>query len=153
MRVNDKCQLSILKIKKLTINDVEILRKSGNLFWKNVGIDEELKNFLSDKNNWAYVACYEGDIAGFAFGYILDTFYSKPMCYIHSIDVAEEYRRKGFGKTLMNKIIDDCKDNGIKECFLITNKSNVSAVKLYESVGGRLLNDDDIVYEWNFEEK
>lgn len=153
MRVNNKGEIAMVNIKKLTVNDVETLGKAGSLFWDHIGNEEDFKKFLNGKNNFAYVSWYGEDIVGFAFGYILETFYSKPMCYIHSIDVAEEYKRKGFGKALMNKIIEDCKEKDIRECFLITNKSNVPAVKLYESVEGTLLNDDDIVYEWDFKDK
>lgn len=147
------CDNNMGCIKRLGINDIEELRKAGSLFWNHIGDGEQLKNFLSNKNNWAYVAWYGEEIVGFAFGYMLETFYSKPMLYIHSIDVAEKYKRKGFGKALMNKIIEDSKELGAKECFLITNKSNVPAVKLYESARGTLLSDDDIVYEWEFKEK
>ncbi len=141
----------MMEIKRLTIKDISILRKVGELFWGEARCDQQLSKFLSNERNYAYVVLDNDVVAGFAFGYILDTFYSEPMFYMHSIDVSERYKRKRLGKSIMKKIIEDCKAQGIRECFLITNKSNSAAVNLYQSLGGKLLNDDDIVYGWDFD--
>ena len=140
----------MVEIRRLTVNDVSILRKVGKVFWGEIRCDQQLNSFLSYEKNYAYIALDNETIAGFAFGYILETFYSEPMFYLHSIDVSDTYKRKGLGKSLMNKMMEDFKVQGIKECFLITNKSNIPAVNLYESIGGKPLNDDDIVYGWDF---
>lgn len=139
-----------MEIRRLTIDDIGILRKAGKLFWEKIRDDQQLNRFLSYEKNYIYIALDNEKVVGFAFGYILDTFYSEPMFYLHSIDVADSYKRKGIGKSIMNKMMEDCKVQGIKECFLITNKSNIPAVNLYRSIGGKPLNDDDIVYGWDF---
>lgn len=141
----------MIEIKRLNIDDTCVLRKASELFLGEKRCDQQLMDFLNNAKNYAYIALDEEIIAGFAFGYILDTFYSEPMFYMHSIDVSDPYKRKGLGKSIMNKIFEDCKVQGIRKCFLITNKSNISAVNLYQSIGGKLLNNDDIVYEWKFE--
>lgn len=140
----------MIEIRRLTVDDVGILRMAGKMFWGEIGCDQQLCKFLSYEKNHAYIALDNDSIAGFAFGYILETFYSEPMFYVHSIDVSDPYKRKGLGKSMMNKIMEDCKVQGIKECFLITNKSNIPAMNLYQSIGGKPLNDDDIVYGWKF---
>ncbi len=137
-----------MNIRKLNVNDIDVLRKASALYWKEHKCDQQIKEFLKGARNHVYIALENEDIAGLAFGYVLETFYSEPMFYIHSIDVTEGYRRKGLGTALMNLMIDECRKKGIRECFLVTSKSNKPAVRLYESTGGKSFSHDDIVYDW-----
>ena len=53
--------------------------------------------------------------------------------YIVSISVLEEYRRRGIGSMLMEKVIDECK--AANAIFLHTRVSNYSAQHLYGKYG------------------
>jgi len=68
------------------------------------------------------------------------------MMYIHQVEVLPEFRQKGIGKQLMEGFIELCKNNNCGRLFLITNKSNVAALTLYERSGGKAPSEDDIVF-------
>lgn len=71
----------------------------------------QMRNYVQlYEKNYAYIALDNESIVGFAFGYILEKFYSEPMFYVHSIDVSDSYKRKGLGKSIgsfrVGEIID-----------------------------------------------
>nr|WP_279289002.1 GNAT family N-acetyltransferase [Anaerosolibacter carboniphilus] len=94
------------------------------------------------------IACIDNEkIIGFVLGYELQRYDGKNnMMYIHEVEILDEYRGKGIGKKIMNKLIDICQSKNMSKVFVITNKSNTRAVHLYESTGGKALDDDSIVY-------
>jgi len=47
--------------------------------------------------------------------------------------VKKDFRKKGFGKKLLDFFLDFCKKNKIEEISLIVKKNNLQAKKLYES--------------------
>lgn len=142
----------LITIMKVTEKEIHLLKKAANQFFKPDVSQEQLKAYINKPQNWAYIAIGSNDeILGFAFGYVLESFYSTPELYMHSIDVVEQYKRQGIGKLLMNKILEDCKEKGFKELFLVTNKGNIPAVRLYESTGGTAPDEDNVVYSWEIE--
>ncbi len=72
------------------------------------------------------------------------------MMYIHKVEILEEYREKEIGKHLIGMVKEICQSNKMSKVFVITNKSNIGAVRLYESTGDMGLDDDSIVYWYNF---
>lgn len=53
--------------------------------------------------------------------------------YITNIGVLPEYRRKGIGKKIVSKLIDFSIENSLLFLSLEVRKSNIAAIKLYES--------------------
>lgn len=75
------------------------------------------------------VAC--GEIVGYAVGIIR---YSA-IGHIVSIAVRAEYRRKGIGRMLLCRLIEELAALGAREMQLEVRESNSSAIALYVSVG------------------
>lgn len=48
------------------------------------------------------------------------------------ICVCEKFRGKGFGKKIMNFLLEYAKNNNIEEIYLTVDKDNIIAKKLYE---------------------
>ncbi len=133
-----------MKIMKLTKKHVPLLKKS---FYSDE-IDAFSEAFINDQSVVSYIAISEEEAVGFIYGYILKRINSKPMLYIHSVDVREDKRGQGIGTLMMNEILQ-LKENGeICKVFLITNKSNEKAMRLYQKVGGNIPFTDDVVFEY-----
>lgn len=49
--------------------------------------------------------------------------------------IAEDQRRKGFGREAIKLIIDEVRQKGVPEIVLSTHPDNFKAIKLYESMG------------------
>lgn len=51
------------------------------------------------------------------------------------IAVTERFRRQGFAKKLMKRVLSDMKNRGAVVCFLEVRSKNSAAIALYESFG------------------
>lgn len=55
--------------------------------------------------------------------------------WIIRLMIAEDQRRKGFGREALKLIIDEVRQKGVPEIVLSTHPDNFKAIKLYESMG------------------
>ena len=62
-----------------------------------------------------------------------------------AISLYEEYRGKGYGTAMMKKMLEILKEKGYRKVSLSVQKAN-RAVRLYESLGFRVLIDKDDEY-------
>jgi ribosomal protein S18 acetylase RimI-like enzyme len=109
-------------------------------------------NFLSSGTNYIFACINNHKVIGFVLGYRLPRFDAQAdRLYIHEVGVFKEYKRQGIGKKLMEMTLNLCRDEGLSKAFLITNKSNTAANKLYLGANGNADNDDDIVYYFDSE--
>ena len=133
-----------MKLVKLTENTTKYLKQLVDV--RNLSVNDELaKKFINNSNNHAYFAVIENRVIGFVWGYTLERLDSEPMMYIHSVDIVEEYRNQGFGKQIVSKFIEIANDSGYRNTFLITDRNNITANKLYTSLGGEE-NPDKVLY-------
>lgn len=115
-----------------------------------MGIDIlQLKDFLEWPQNHAFVASYKIEVCGFIYGYSLMSLNAAPKLFIYSVDVLNRYQNKGIGSKLFQFAVDYSKKRGYSECFVITDKGNKSACRIYEKAGGRNEFNDEIVYVIN----
>ncbi|MBI4524649.1 MAG: ribosomal protein S18-alanine N-acetyltransferase [Deltaproteobacteria bacterium] len=54
---------------------------------------------------------------------------------IHNLAVAPAYRRKGFGRSLLQTVVEDARKRGVSRVTLEVRKSNEAAQCLYASLG------------------
>ncbi len=69
----------------------------------------------------------------------LDTVSLLPTCFIVDIGVKKDYRKKGIGKQLMNKIYEIARKNNIKTINLLVDKRNINAVNFYKKAGFEII--------------
>lgn len=81
-------------------------------------------------------AITESKIVGLATCFVnFSTFRVKPYLYIHDIVVLNEYRGKGIGKAIMQKLIDTSTERKYCKVTLEVREDNVTAQALYKSLG------------------
>lgn len=111
-----------------------------------------LARLLADKKAYLVVA-YDGtDAVGYALAYELPAF-RRTMLYLHSIEVAENQRRQGVGRALIQHLKRVCRKQAIGHMFLFTTPGNSAAIRLYESTGGGQLQKDHaehLLFEYRF---
>lgn len=89
-------------------------------------------NFLSEEKNHVFAVKVESVVIGFALAYELMRFDGNGnMLYLHQIEVLPEFRNQGMGINLMSHRLEYCKERGFLKLFLISEKSNRSAMALY----------------------
>lgn len=136
-------------VQRLNKNDIDIAILVSQIFNGNTPVHEKVLEFLSDAKNYLLVYKIDNKVVGFAYGYELQRFDGKnSMMYLHAIEVVTEFRRQGIGEKIINECVEICKKNGFIKMFLITTKSNIPAVTLYDSTGGKAKHEDYIVFDY-----
>ncbi|MDR7856763.1 GNAT family N-acetyltransferase [Tissierella sp.] len=144
------------EFRKLNLSDLELVVQMENSFRSNFIVEENARDFLFNPNNWIFACIGENKIIGFAYGYELNRIDNQGnMLYTHEVGVLPQYQNQGIGFQILTGIKNLCKVRGICRFFLITQKHNTPACKLYEKSGGKKrsdLQDDDVTYFFNIVE-
>ena len=126
----------IIEIKKL--DDTKIISTVKN-FAKNYYIVDFDINALAKKYyKFAELicACCDDDIIGYVSYYANDNI--TKTAYISMVVVKKQYRGKGIAKSMIQKVIDDCKNRNFKSIRLEVHKTNYAAIQLYTKLGFRI---------------
>ena len=128
-------------MKKIIELDIKDFEKCSNI-WnmeKNKELTNRFYNELLTKNRKTFVYTKDEEYIG-EISVVFnknDEDYSIPgmRLYISRIIVKKEFRGQGYGKKLMNYIIEYAKKEGYKELSLGVNLDNYIALKLYVGLG------------------
>jgi ribosomal protein S18 acetylase RimI-like enzyme len=105
-----------------------------------------LRRYLGNAANSLFVAEEDGELAGFIAAHRLDRLNRQEShLFIYDIEVREDFRRRGIGRALLNAVLEMARRDKV-EAFVVTNRSNHSAVRFYESTGGIVKNGDDLLF-------
>lgn len=113
----------------------EVLR-SGHLFGRGQPDLEAVQAYLADERNVLLIA-FEGTKAvGFLRATELRQLTSRrKQMFLYEIGVGEGFRRRGIGTALVNTLLEDCRERGFAEVFVLTDPANAAAVALYRATG------------------
>lgn len=104
----------------------EIEQSSFKTPWSRSQLEGELRNYMA-----RYVVLVEGDkVLGYA-GYMKVI----EEAHILNIAVHPDYRGKGYGKLLLNKMMSMAGEEGLIRATLEVNEFNEVAIRLYEGYG------------------
>ena len=128
-------------------SNVELARKAvaevhGRAQVKHAQVSE----FLRNSSHYLLLALYEERVVGSLMGYRLQ----HPHCaesqfLLYEIDVLRECRNRGIGKALIERFIREAQDAGAFEVWVLTNRSNEAAMKMYARCGLRQQHRDDVM--------
>ena len=110
--------------------------------------EEYLQRFLARPDNILIVAEDDGGPVGFLLAYALDRVdRDQKMVCLYEIEVASAHRRRGVGAALVEEHKEYCRRDRVTKAWVVTNRSNGAAVRLYESTGARAATEtDDVVF-------
>jgi ribosomal protein S18 acetylase RimI-like enzyme len=135
-----------VSITRLTTNEWKKALDSIKLFWDTAPSQETIVKFLGNSQNILLSAEVDDALVGQVIDYILARWdKDEAMLFLYSIDVAETYQRKGIGTALIEAVRKISRVQGCSEAFVFTNCSNLAAMQLYQSTGGKRSNPDDVV--------
>ena len=133
------------------LEEIDIFAMQRILEDDNMVFDREnLEKFITTKNCYGFIAKDRDLVIGFGYGYSLVRPDGKTMFYLHSIGVLPEFQNQGIGGGIMNFVIDFAKSKGFSEVFVITDKGNIPACRLYEKTGFENDIENEIVYVCEF---
>ena len=97
---------------------------------------DSFEKTLADPNCYIYVGEEDNQVIGFITFSVRNVVrYPKPIAEGDELYVMPQYRGKGYGKQLMQHIIDKAKSLNCHRLFLESNYKHETAHKMYESMG------------------
>ena len=96
--------------------------------------EEILDNVMNDDNAHAYVIREEGHIIAAGALCVMHNL-EFTIANVESVVVSTKYRGRGYGKELIELIIDDAKRLNVHSVHLTSNPKRVIANKLYQKLG------------------
>ena len=94
--------------------------------------------FVSNSDNVFLLAYSDDKIAGMASAYRLQRMDTrKAELFFYEIGVCAQFRRMGAARALIERLKEIGRQMGADEMFVLTNRSNLAAMNLYESTGGQ----------------
>lgn len=74
----------------------------------------------------------------------------QPMVILYEVETAEEFRRQGLGRAMVDEFVRICRERGFVKAWVPTNASNTAAIALYASAGGERLSEADppVTFSW-----
>lgn len=142
-------KISEIHISRMTKDDIENVVKIeeqayGKHHWAKASFYDEMSNNLA---KYYTAKTSDGELVGYA-----GTWHIIDEGHITTIAVKNEYLRNHIGEKLIQQIIEDCYQNGVKYLTLEVRVSNTPAIKLYEKYGFQSLGTRKGYYQDNNED-
>jgi len=143
--------LNILKVTLNELDQVSHLFNQYRMFYGQAsnleGAKEFIKERIENNESFIFLALENNSPAGFVQLYPIFTSVGMNRKWLlNDLFVAEDYRRHGVGRALMNKAKNLAVETSAAGILLETTKDNVKAQALYESLG---YEKEDAVYFYN----
>jgi aminoglycoside 6'-N-acetyltransferase I len=100
------------------------------------------REFVNDPRHRLAVAL-DGDVV---VGFVSAVIYvhpdkPAPELWINEVGVADRHQRRGIARLLLNATLEDARASGCREAWVITDRENQAAMRLYEAGGGEASGD------------
>ena len=109
--------------------------------------------FLADARHHLAVAIDGGVVVGFASAvHYLHPDKPRPEMWINEVGVAPTHHGRGIAKTILRALLDEARALGCTGAWVLTDRDNTPARKLYASVDGTEFDGDTVGYEFALDE-
>ena len=141
---------SSLQVRVLTGNDLAQLQSIGADVFDDAIVTAAAAEFLSDPRHHLVVAVDRGVVVGFVSSvHYIHPDKAAPELWINEVGVADGHRQRGIGKAIMQATLDLARTLGCTEAWVVTERSNEPAMRLYASSGGREGAPDQVVFSFD----
>jgi ribosomal protein S18 acetylase RimI-like enzyme len=125
------------KVKLLGPADADLLDKVAADVFDDPIVKSSAEEFLNDARHRLVVALEGNLVVGFASAVVyLHPDKPAPELWINEIGVAPTHQRQGIGKLLLQSLLDNAKESGCIEAWVLTERENSAAMAMYRSAGG-----------------
>ncbi|HEX5699534.1 MAG TPA: GNAT family N-acetyltransferase [Rubrobacter sp.] len=135
---------SKIKAREATTRDAAGIHRLARELAETVGdtppmeeaVTARLEELLDEPRARVFVAETEaGIVGGVSFWIKPDLAHGDTVVEVPMLVVAEDYRRAGVGKVLMEEVRNVASDNGASQIELVATRANVTAREFYRSLG------------------
>jgi ribosomal protein S18 acetylase RimI-like enzyme len=137
----------MLELWRAKPGDEERVRQAAHLFDSPVDLGATAR-FLAQGVNELLIAYVEGEPAGFASATELShPDQARPELFLNELGVAEEFRGRGIGRALVDRLWEIAGERGCRGMWVLTDDANVAANRVYAAAGGERAR-AEVMYQW-----
>ena len=138
-----------MSIRRLGAGDERQLQELCRRFKDRVPSDEEAVAFLARNDIHVWVAEVDGELAGFAYAYVLLRIDGDTSVFLYELGVDERFRRQGLGRALVDEARRLAETAGAAKMWVDTSYDNEPARRTYAAAGGNPSEEATLVYGWH----
>jgi aminoglycoside 6'-N-acetyltransferase I len=136
------------EIRMLGAHDEPVLRNVAPGVFDHALKPALIAEFLRDGRHHLAVAIEDGTMIGFASG-VHYVHPDKPSeLWINEVGVAPSHHRRGIGKAIIEALLQHAKRLGCREAWVLTDRTNQAAMRLYASTGGKEAPHDQVMFTY-----
>ena len=105
--------------------------------------------FLNDPRHHLAVALDDDQVVGFASGVHYVHPDKPPEMWINEVGVAPTHHGRGIGKAVVRELLRHAKSLGCREAWVLTERTNDAAMRLYASAGGNQAEGDQVMFNFD----
>jgi ribosomal protein S18 acetylase RimI-like enzyme len=125
-----------MEIKVLSAGDATLLENAADDVFDDALQPALVAEFLRDPRHHLVVAVDAGRVVGFVSG-VHYVHPDKPAeMFINEVGVAPSHHGRGIGKAVMNAFLEQASRIGCGQAWVLTERTNTPAMRLYASAGG-----------------
>lgn len=126
-----------VEIRVLQHGDANILTSVASEVFDDPVVMGVTERFLADPRNHLVVARDEGLVVGFISAVHYDhPDKPRPELWINEVSVAPSHQSQGIGSRLMQAVLQEGRKAGCAEAWVLTERANMAARRLYSKAGG-----------------
>lgn len=138
-----------IEFRKLGAGDDAVLDRVADGVFDNAVQPALAREFLDDARHHLVVALDDGIVVGFVSG-VHYVHPDKPTeLWINEVAVAPTHLRRGLAQTLLRLLFDTARTLGCSQAWVLTDRDNTAAMRLYASVNGDPGNREHVMFEFN----
>ncbi|HET9447981.1 MAG TPA: GNAT family N-acetyltransferase [Steroidobacteraceae bacterium] len=137
-----------LEYRMLGAGDGAVLDRVADDVFDNAIQPALAREFVDDERHHLAVAINDGLVVGFASGVHYVHPDKSPELWINEIGVAPTHLRRGLAQTLLRMLFDAGCALGCVQAWVLTDRDNIAAMRLYESVGGDAGTREHVMFEF-----
>jgi aminoglycoside 6'-N-acetyltransferase I len=141
-----------IEIKRLNLDEAGALTHVAPGVFDDPIAWERAREFLADPRHHLIVAIDDGTIIGFVSAvHYVHPDKAHPELWINEVGVADGYRGQGIGTAVLREALGVGRSLGCAEAWVLTNRSNEVAMRLYASNGGEAAPQDAVMFTFHLE--
>ena len=141
-----------IEIRMLRKGDEEVLARVGEDLFDDPIDPAAAREFLADPRHHIAVAMDDGVVVGFASGVqYVHPDKPRPELWINEVGVASTHRGRGAGKAVLDALLRHGRALGCGEAWVLTDRDNTAAMRLYASAGGEEYRPDPVMFEFDLD--
>jgi ribosomal protein S18 acetylase RimI-like enzyme len=126
-----------MEIRILQRDDMAVLDDIGQDVFDDPVDSRTAAEFLRDPRHHIVVAIDEGTVVGFASAvHYVHPDKVFPELWINEVGVASTHRGRGIAKAILGEMLDHARRLGCREAWVLTERDNQTAMRLYSRSGG-----------------